>query len=129
MILLKNFYVDTTKGIDLITIGHEVRQVIREGKVEAGEVMITIPHPGAAVVAMEPDAKWNDIKKGLESFLGNSLICCLLAKSLVMPVEKGKMPIEPWQEIFLIDYETSGKRREFRVQLFWEQKEVHEPEF
>ena len=129
MILLKRFYVDATKGVDLINIGHEVRQAIREAKMEAGQVLILVPHPGAAVVAMETDAKVTEIKKGLEPFLQNHLIRCFLSRSLMLPVDKGRMSIEPWQEVFLIDYETSGKRREFRVQLFWEQKEAGEPEF
>ncbi len=34
-----------------------------------------------------------------------------------MPFEKGKMLIEPWQEIFLIDYDGSGRRREFKVHV------------
>lgn len=129
MIVLKSFYVDATKGIDLINIGHEVRQAIREAKMEEGQVLVLVPHPGAAAVAMEPDVKAGEIKKGLEPFLQNQLIRCLLPRSLVLPVDKGRMSIEPWQEVFLIDYETTGKRREFRVQLSWEQKEAGEPEF
>lgn len=129
MILLKSFYADATKGVDLINIGHEVRQAIREAKTEAGQVLIAIPFPGAALAVLEPDAKKDDLRKGLQPFLENGLARCLLAKSLVLPIEKGRMTIEPWQEVFLIDYDTTGKRREFRVQVSWEQKEVSEPEF
>jgi thiamine phosphate synthase YjbQ (UPF0047 family) len=127
MILIKSFYVDATKGVDLINIGHEVRQAIREAKVEEGQVLIAVPFPGAALAVLEPDAKKEELKKGFQ--LESGLARSLLAKSLILPIEKGRMSIEPWQEVFLIDYDTAGKRREFRVQVSWEQKEVSEPEF
>lgn len=80
----------------------------------------TVPLPGAAVVVMGPpedkEVKKEDLKPA----------ACFLPKSIVIPIEKGRMVIEPWQEVFLMDYTPSGRRREFRVQVFWEPKESDE---
>jgi thiamine phosphate synthase YjbQ (UPF0047 family) len=120
MILTKNFYVDATKGLDLLNIIHEVRRVVREANTENGTVTVVIPNPGAAVAVLDtgdPAFKSDDLKKALEPYLSNGLIRCFLPKSVVVPFEKGKLLIEPFQEIFVIDYETSGRRREFKVQV------------
>jgi len=120
MILIKSFYVDATKGLDLLNVIHEVRRVVREANTENGTATVVIPHPGAAVVVLDtgdPATKPEDLKKALEPYLANQLIRCLLPKSTVIPFEKGRLLIEPFQEIFVIDYDTSGKRREFKVQV------------
>ena len=123
MLLLRNFYVNTTAGVDLINVTHEIRSVILEkgAKVAQGWLTVTVPRGGAAVVAME-EGEGGEIRKSLaRRTLPDQL--CLLPRSLVVPFEQGRMAVEPWQEIFLVDYEGSGKRREFRVQAFWEVKE------
>lgn len=120
MILTKNFYVDTTAGVDLINIGHEVRRVVKEANAQEGSLTVLVPSPGGAVLMMEQDEKVEEIRKHLQTFLANGLIRCLLPKSLVVTVERGRLSSDPWQEIFLIDYEARVKRREFRVQVFVE---------
>lgn len=118
MILIKNFYIDATKGLDVIKVIHEVRRVVKEANTENGTATVVIPNPGAAVVVLDtgdPAFKLEDLKKSLEPYLANQLIRCLLSKSVVVPFEKGKLLIEPFQEIFVIDYDTSARRREFKV--------------
>lgn len=122
----RSFYLDTTTGIDLITITHEIRGMIKESKAERGSVTVTIPHEGGGVAMMESGGKKEEVRKGLEPLAANLSLRCLLPKSLTIPVEQGRMVMEPWQEISLIDYETTGRRREFKAQLFWEQKESGE---
>ena len=126
MLLTKSFYIDVTTTLDVINIGHEVRRAVRENRVEHGQITLVIPNPGAAVAVMESDCKIPNIKKGLEGFLASGVISSLIPKTLVLPVEAGRMSIEPWQEVFLIDYDTSARRREFRVQLNWEQKKEND---
>lgn len=137
MILSKSYFVDTTKGVDLINIVHEVRRTLKESNAENGTMTVSLPGPGAALSIMEKTDQEGGVKKGLEGLVANELtkeiVRCLLPKSLVIPVEKGKMVIEPWQDVFLIDYEKSGRRREFRVQVFYEEKpkggnEPHQPQ-
>jgi thiamine phosphate synthase YjbQ (UPF0047 family) len=120
MILTKNFFIDATKGLDLLNVVHEVRRVVREANTENGTVTVVIPNPGAGVAVIDtgdPAFKADGLKKALEPHLASGLIRCFLPKSVVIPFEKGKLHIEPFQEIFVIDYDTSGKRREFRVQV------------
>jgi thiamine phosphate synthase YjbQ (UPF0047 family) len=132
MILLKSFYIDTTKGLDILNIGHEVRRTLKEADAEDGTVFVMIPHPGAAVAILDPSERIEELKKNLESFRTSGVIHCLLSKSSMIPFEKRRMVIEPWQEIFLIDYEILGKRREFKVQIVAEtpqKKEGDGPSF
>ena len=117
MILLKNFFVDATKGLDLLKIVHEVRRVVKEGNTENGSVTIVIPNPGAGLAVLDINDRPEDLKKTLEPHVASGLVKVMLPKSLTIPFEKFKMLIEPWQEIFLIDYDTSGRRREFKVQV------------
>ena len=126
MILLKNFYVDTTKSLDLILITHEVRRVLKEAKSEQGFLVVFVPNPGAALAVMESDPLLPEVRKALEPFVANQLLRCFLPKTLTLPIEQSRLSIEPRQEIFLIDYETAGRRREFRVQIHWEAKEAEE---
>ena len=117
MFLTRNFFVDTTKALDLIKVIHEVRRVVKEANTENGTVTVVIVNPGAGLAVLDPLEKPEEIKKGLELQVASGLIRSLLPKSLVMPFEKGKMLIEPWQEIFLIDYDSSARRREFKVHV------------
>jgi thiamine phosphate synthase YjbQ (UPF0047 family) len=117
MILLKNFFVDATKGLDLLKIIHEVRRVVKEGNTENGSVTVVIPSPGAGLAVLDPNDRPEDLKKTLEAQMASGLIKILLPKTLTIPFEKYKMMIEPWQELYLIDYDTSGRRREFKVQV------------
>lgn len=117
MILTRNFFVDTTRGLDLLKIIHEVRRVVKEANTENGTVTIVVTHPGAGLAILDSQEKPEEIKKGLEPQIASGLIRSLLPKSLVMPFEKGKMLMEPWQEIFLIDYEPLARRREFKVHV------------
>src|SRR3990167_8777569 len=117
MLLIRNFFVDTTKGLDLLKIIHEVRRVVKEANTENGTVTVVIVNPGAGLAILDPLEKFEEIKKALEPQVASGLIRSLLPKSLVLPFEKGKLLIEPCQEIFLIDYDTTARRREFKVHV------------
>ncbi len=119
-IVVRNFFVDTTKGLDLIKIVHEVRRVVKEVNTENGTATIVIPNPGAGVAILDSAEKLDDMKKALEPQAASGLIRMILPKTLGIPFEKGKMLTEPWQEVYLIDYETSAKRREFKVHVYGE---------
>lgn len=119
MIHAKSFYVDTTKGVDLILIGHEVRAAIRESKAEKGWVSLLLPRPGCGIITIETAER-----NGLAVERGQAR---LLPKSLVVPFEKGKIAFDPWQEVFVVDYEDSGRRREVMVQVWGEEKPPPQP--
>lgn len=113
MIQLKSFYVPTTTGVDLIVIGHEIRGFVKEAGVgKNGWVTLMAPQPGATF-GVGPRGS---------SPTGVNLETVKKVPSLVIPVMAGNLMIDPWQEVFLIDEETSGRRREFFVQLFLEEE-------
>ncbi len=89
MLSLKSFFIGTTREIDLINIGHDVRGLIREAKLEAGTVLVTIKMPGAGVAIFSSEGKEiSAVKKTLaESF--PAPLRPLLPVSLQIPVEKG----------------------------------------
>lgn len=118
--VVRSFFVDTTKGLDLVKIIHEVRRVVKEANTENGTATIVVPNPGAGIAVLDPGEKPEDLRKTLEPHAASGLIRYLLPKSLSVPYEKGKMLTEPWQEIFLIDYDPSARRREFKVHVFGE---------
>ena len=113
----------------MISIGHEVRQAIRDVKVDEGALSVVVPHAGAGLALLDMDdprsAKKDELKKALEAYLVVAPV--ILPKSLNMPFEKGRFITEPWQDLFLIDYLKTGKRREYKVQVLTPApKEAHE---
>ncbi len=120
MIVFKSFYVDTTKGLDLINIMHEIRRVIGEAAADVGSVTIAVPSAGAGLLIVDQVDGKESAKKGLEPLLSSRQIAYLLPKTMHLPVEKGKMPFELRQDVVLVDYEATAKRREFIVQVFAE---------
>ena len=120
MILTKSFYTDTTKGLDVKVISHEVRRVIKEANTDNGSMTVVSPARGAGFLILDVADKPETAKKSLETLQSNGTLAYLLPKTLTIPIEKGKLSIDPWQELFLVDYEASAKRREFRVQVVTE---------
>ncbi|MBI2066581.1 MAG: YjbQ family protein [Deltaproteobacteria bacterium] len=121
MITLKSFYVGTTADIDLINIGHDVRSFIRETKLDSGAVTVLSRLSGAALVVLPIEGKAAaDLRASLKQEFARSLPASLRPlwpASLTIPIEKGRFIFEPWQDLFLLDYEPSAKRREVVVQL------------
>ena len=117
MSVFKNFYVDTTKGLDVINVMHEVRRVIAEAGAEGGSVTVAIPNAGAGFLILDQADGRDTAKKALEPLIATKQIQYILPKTMTLPIEKGKMPIELRQDLVLVDYETSAKRREFCVQV------------
>ncbi len=127
ILAFKTYYYDTTKSIDLILIGHEVRRTMIESNAEEGLVTLSLPSTGAGFAIFESDFKPEDIKKSLEPFRDNKLLQCFLPKTLSLTFEKTNLTIQPWQNVYLIDYENTARRREIRLQLFSQSKEANEP--
>ncbi len=117
MLHQRSFFVGTTKGIDLINIGHDVRSMIREVNLQSGVVTVAIRTPGAVVAILPNDRKsLAELQEGLAAI--SAPLRSLLPPTLTIPVEQGKMSFEPWQELFLVDFDASGRRREMVLQLF-----------
>ncbi len=131
MITLKSFYLATTTGVDVINIGHDVRSLIREAKMETGWVNLTCRYPGAGLVVLSNDNRQAGLaREALKKELGDNGRAGtrhLLPTTLTLPLENGRPVFDPWQEIFLVDYDSGAKRREVIAQLVTEPKEQGQP--
>ena len=125
---MKSFYVNTSKDIDLILLSHEVRTALREVKAETGNALVIVPFPGAGLVVLGSSGEdMEGLRKGLREFHQKCVVACFLPKCLVLPIDKGRLIIEPWQEIYLVDYEIMGKRRELQVKFTPDVQEAKKP--
>lgn len=127
MALTKSFYIGTTKEVDVVTVGHDVRGFIREARLEEGFAVIGCRLPGAVLVLLPTEGKGlAEAREGIRKLFQTESIGGLrhlLPPSLTIPIEQGKMHFEPWQEIYLVDHELSGRRREVVVSLYQRQAE------
>ena len=144
MILLKNYFVNTTSAIDVISVLHEVKHTLRKSGVMEGLATAVVPEPGGAMAIIEPLPDIVDrLKEMVSSFLGEGgqtlsrrkeeinigprVVAAMLGKFLQMPVAEGRLVLGAHEEPVLIDMERSGRRREFYVQVMGEGPEAGQP--
>lgn len=131
VIHLKNYFVNTTNGMDVISVIHEVNRAIKESSIPDGVVIVTA---GCAVTVIEPlpeiisslkktlmalPCEWTETKntRGDEIGVGPRVLGALVGKSLQLPLKGGKLIMGPREEVVIIDMEKGGLRREFYVQV------------
>jgi thiamine phosphate synthase YjbQ (UPF0047 family) len=134
MILLKNYFINTTEDVDVISVIHEVNRTIREASATEGVVTITIPESGGAMTIIEPLPEIVGLlKEALKVYPGEGVLtknkrkedidvgpriaAAMLGKSLSLPLSGGKLVLGAREEPVLIDLEKTGRRREFFVQV------------
>ncbi len=134
MIFLRNYFINTTSGLDVLSIVHEVGRAIRESSVSEGLVTVSVPAPGGALAILEPlpdvIAKFKEAiglfpgeneqtknKRKEDVLVGPRVVAAILGKSLSIPFKDGRLLIAPREEPVLIDLERKGLRREFYVQI------------
>jgi len=137
MILLKNYFINTTKDVDVISIIHDVNYAIRDSGAEEGLATVTVPGPGAAVTIIHPlPENLAELKEALKIFpgegkeaqtrrkesvkIGARIKAAMLGKSLSIPFKSKKLILDTREEIVLLDFESEGKRREYVVQVLSE---------
>lgn len=127
MFSLKSFYVGTSREVDVINIGHDVRGFVREAKIESGLITVGCRLPGGGIALLTTEGQaFQTIREQVKKELSQNFppgLRYLLPPTLSFPMEDGKMIFEPWQDLYLVDFETAGRRREIVVQLFSEPKE------
>lgn len=112
MIFVKNYFVPTTAETDIIPIIHDIRFAIRDSQMKEGLATISLPEGGACLVAGQTVHREN-------------LPCP--QRSLSIPFQNGELLLEPKQMIYLVDQSTTGKRREFFVQIMGEAAPAKQP--
>lgn len=137
MIFLRNYFVNTTDDVDVISVIHETNRAIREAGLSEGLVTILVPGPGAGVAIIEPLPDIvATLKKAAEVFpgggvetidrrkseisIGPRIAAVMLGKTLGLPISQGRLVLAPREEIVVVDFERVSKRREFFVQVMGE---------
>ena len=136
MIFLKNYFVNTTGGVDVISIIHEINYCVKDSKIPDGLVTVIVPAPGAALTILEPLPDLvAAFKETLEIFPGEGstlskrkepidfaprVKAAMMGKTIHIPLQKGKLILGAREEVVLVDFETEAKRREFYVQIIGE---------
>lgn len=141
MIFLKSYFINTSSGVDLLPITSDVRYAIRDGHGKNGLVTVVVPGPGAAVSAFESIPELiEELKIAFEIFAGEDVQgidkrkeqvaiaprvqAAMVGRSITLPIAESKLVLNPYEEIFLIDFEKRPKRREFIVQVFSEEPQT-----
>lgn len=125
-----------TKGFtDIIDLSDEIQRFIEEIKVIDGTLIVFVPGSTAGITTIEyePGLK-KDIPEFLENILpykkdyehhktwgddnGSSHIrSALIGPSQAVPIINGKLATGTWQQVVLIDFDTSARSRKVILQL------------
>jgi len=126
----------STKGhTDVIDITEQVSTAVQKSSLENGIATLFVIGSTAALTTIEFEPGLvHDIKVAFEKIApakghyqhherwgddnGNSHVrASLLGPSLTIPFNNGKLTLGTWQQIILIDFDTSGRQREVVVQM------------
>lgn len=137
MIFLKNYFINTTDDVDVISVIHEIGYAVRDAGAAEGLVTVVVPEPGGALTILEPLPEIvAQFKEALEIFPGEGvetisrrkepipvaprIKAAMLGKTVHIPFKDAKLVLGAREEVVLIDFEKTGKRREFWVQVMGE---------
>ena len=116
----------TNKRSELVSLNREIEKVIRENNFGEGQCIVFVPHTTAGVTINEnadPTVK-RDILETLERLVpwhdgylhieGNSaahIKAALVGFSQTLLVERGKLVLGTWQDIFLAEFDGPRERK------------------
>ena len=135
MVYSKSIHVATSGKSDLVNISHEVEAAIGESGVTDGIALVFTVHTTTGLFINEAEGGLlEDIEKALNaavpsrgSYLHNRvdnnapshIQSVLLGASLAIPVEKGRLLLGTWQNIFLAERD-GPRRRTVRIKVVGE---------
>lgn len=137
MLYFKTCYVNVTDDIDVIKITHDLKYAIRDSKSPDGLITAIIRSPGAGLALMPniPEAI-DELKVSIDVFgaeagtakdklkrekeIGAIVQSTILGRTIHIPFQEGKLLIDPYDEVFLLDFEHKRGRREFTLQVISE---------
>ena len=139
MVVTKKIRVNTQGNCDILDITPQAVEMVAESGVRAGTATFFVVGSTAAVTTTEyePGLVNHDIKAAFEKIAprnaryeheetwhddnGHSHVrASLLGPSLVVPIVDGKLTLGTWQQIVLIDFDTSSRAREVVCQIIGE---------
>lgn len=145
MIFLKKHYIDTKKGLQFISIHHDVKYAIRDSNIKNGQVNITIPKGNAGLIIIEP---LDDVLKGLQAVFENlagqtpgntidkwkqqaaispRIQSAMIGRSLTIPYADSKLLLDSYDEIHVIDFEDAARRMEISIQIVGDAEQQPQP--
>ena len=118
--------ISTQNRYELIDITGQVEEIVKQGNIKNGLVLIFTPHSTAAVLLTENESglkqDWLKVLKKMVagfSFLHNRIdnnadshiLSGLVGQGKIMPVENGNIVRGVWQQIFLAEFDGPRTRK------------------
>jgi secondary thiamine-phosphate synthase enzyme len=129
----------TAGDTDIIDLTDELQSVVRSAGITTGQLTVMIVGSTAALSTLEhePGLVKHDIAAALERVApvtgdymhehtwhddnGHSHVrATIVGPSLALPIVEGCIPLGTWQQVVLIDFDTSPRNRELHVILIGE---------
>ena len=139
MVITKHIRVHTKGNCDILDITPNTAELVAESGIRAGTVTLFVVGSTAAITTTEyePGLVKHDIKVAFEKIAprnsryeheetwhddnGHSHVqASLLGPSLAVPIVEGNLTLGTWQQIILVDFDTSSRNREIVCQMVGE---------
>ena len=124
--MFKEFNVSTEKRYQLVDITEKVEEIVKEGGVKNGLVLIFVPHSTAGIILTENEEglkkDWLEIFKKLTSGIDfqhnridnnadSHILSGLAGQEKLLPIEDGRIVRGTWQQIFLVEFDGPRTRK------------------
>ena len=124
--MFKEFNVSTEKRYQLVDITEKVEEIVKEGGVKNGLVLIFVPHSTASIILTENEEglkkDWLEIFKKLTSGIDfqhnridnnadSHILSGLAGQEKILPIEDGRIVRGTWQQIFLVEFDGPRTRK------------------
>jgi secondary thiamine-phosphate synthase enzyme len=142
MVVTKKIQVHTNGNCDILDITPQAAELVAESGIFAGTITLFCVGSTAAIATTEyePGLVNHDIKAAFEKIApenaryeheetwhddnGHAHVrATLLGPSLTVPIVDGKLTLGTWQQIVLIDFDTSQRSRQVVCQIIGEADE------
>ena len=132
---ISQIVMQTTGKTDVIDVTHQVMGEVGKSNVKEGAVSLFIPGSTAALTTIEFESgAINDLKKTIEKMAPEDIYyehnerwgdgngyshvrAAIFGASLCIPIVEGKMTLGTWQQIVLLDFDNSPRKRRIVVQI------------
>lgn len=137
MIFYKTCYANTTDDVDVLSIIHECKFAILESQSTDGLLTVVSPNSGVGFTVMPniPEAI-DEMKASIDIFggeageakdrlkrdraIGPIVQSAVMGRTIHIPFKDGVMLLDPYDEVFLFDFDHKKSRREFIIQIISE---------
>jgi len=127
---------DTRGNTDIVDLTDEMQELVAKSGIRTGQATALVVGSTAALSTLEyePGLVNHDIAAAMERIApragdyvheqtwhddnGHSHVrACLMGPSLTLPIVNGRIPLGTWQQLVLVDFDTSARRREVIITL------------